>query len=138
MPRTPEPVELARACLELGFVVRQALAASLAPLGITPEQQEVLACIADGAVTARALGVAVGRDKTTLSRLLTRLTRAGLVVQQRSQEDRRRQLLELTSRGRELTSQAARLLAHTAPKLMAKLSAKEQRRLGKIAKKLGG
>jgi DNA-binding MarR family transcriptional regulator len=138
MPRTPEPVELARACLELGVEVRRALAVALAPLGITPEQQEVLARIAEGAVTARTLGEAIGRDKTTLSRLLTRLAGAGLVVQQRSQEDRRRQLLELTSRGRELAEQSARLLVHAAPKVMAKLSPKEQRRLAKIARKLSG
>lgn len=137
MPRAPEPVVLARACLELGYAVRQALATSLAPLGITPEQQEVLARIHGGATTARALGEAVGRDKTTLSRLLTRLTRAGLVVQQRSQDDRRKQLVELTSRGRELADQSARLLELTAPKLMAKLSHKDQRRLAKIARKLG-
>jgi MarR family transcriptional repressor of emrRAB len=136
MPRAPEPILLARACLELGYVVRQALAASLSPLGITPEQQEVLTCIGDGATTARALNEAIGRDKTTLSRLLTRLVRAGLVTQQRSQDDRRRQLLELTSRGRELADQSARLLATTVPKLMAKLSAKDQRRLAKITKKL--
>lgn len=138
MPRAPEAADVVRACLDVGFLVRKELADLLAPHGITPEQQEVLALLAAGKSAASEVCEATGRDKTTLSRVFQRLVRAGLVVQEKRADDRRRHALRLTPRGEAIAEQTARALAGAAPKVVAALSAKERRRIAKIARKLRG
>jgi DNA-binding MarR family transcriptional regulator/GNAT superfamily N-acetyltransferase len=53
-----------------------------------------------GAVTARALGQALGIDEAQLSRMLGRLAREGLVARQADAADGRQVLLSLTDQGR--------------------------------------
>lgn len=138
MPRSPEPTATVRACLDLGFLIRQSLVEILAPLGVTPEQQEILALLAAGKSAVAEVREATGRDKTTLSRVLARLVRAGLVAQDKRPDDRRKHALRLTERGATIADHAARALEGAAPKLVGALSPKERRRLGKIARKVRG
>jgi len=136
MAREPTAPELVLECMGLGVKIRQALAVALLPYGITPEQHELLSLLAAGKSSPRELAEASGRDKTTLSRVIARAARAGLVEQDRRPEDRRRQVLRLTDRGSVTVDQTRRMLERSAPKLLAALSAKEQRRLEKILRKL--
>lgn len=136
MGRDPEPEQLVRECVALGGLLRQAVADALAPCGITPEQHELLALVASGLRSPKAILKASGRDKTTLSRAVTRATKAGLVAHERSPEDRRRQVLRVTERGAAALEQATRLVEKLSPKLVGGLSAKERKRLSKIARKL--
>lgn len=135
---SPEPAadQLVQACLEVGFLLRQALASALGPYGVTPEQREVLALLGAGHASPGALSDASGRDKTTLSRVLARAGRAELLEQERRAEDRRKTALRLTPRGAAIVEQTARQLAESAPKLLSPLSPKERRRLAKILAKL--
>jgi DNA-binding MarR family transcriptional regulator len=133
---TPPAEELVMECVELGGNMRQALVTVLAPYGITPEQHELLAMIAAGHTTPRQMVHASGRDKTTLSRALARAARAGLLVHERSADDRRRQVVRLTERGSATIERTRRLLTRAAPKLVESLSPKERRRLAKLLRKL--
>jgi DNA-binding MarR family transcriptional regulator len=128
--------DLVAAGAEVGFLLRQALATELLPYAITPEQSDLLALLRAGHRTPSELARQTGRDKTTLSRVIARTVRAGLVEQTRSSDDRRRVALTLTARGITVVDQAERRIAARSPELVATLTAKEQRRLGKILRKL--
>ena len=136
MSREPPAPELVLDCMGLGVRIRQALAGALLPYGITPEQHELLSLVASGKSSPREIAAASGRDKTTLSRVIARAARAGLVEQGRRPEDRRKQVLTLTDRGTVTIEQTRRMLERSAPKLLAPLSPKERRRLEKILRKL--
>ena len=83
MAREHAPDDLVRAVIALGGLLRQAVAEALAPHDVTPEQQELLALLASGLRSPPELVQASGRDKTTLSRAVTRATSAGLVTHER-------------------------------------------------------
>jgi len=136
MGREPLPEELVRDCVALGGLLRQAIAGALAPLGVTPEQHELLGLLASGLTTPKALAEASGRDKTTLSRAVARAAKAGFVAPARSEEDKRKQVLEVTPRGAAVLEQARRAVERASPKLVADLTPKERRRLAKIVRKL--
>ena len=133
-----EAAALVLAAIHAGTRLRQSLAAALLPLGLTPEQHELLELVAAGHTSPRAVGDASGRDKTTLSRTIARAARAGFLEPARRDDDRRRHELRITSAGRTALEQSRRTLERTAPKLLATLSAKQQRRLGKALRKMSG
>jgi DNA-binding MarR family transcriptional regulator len=136
MARDPAPVDLIRAVMALSGLLRQSIAETLAPHDVTPEQQELLSLLAEGLRSPAELIAASGRDKTTLSRAITRAAGAGLLVQERRSDDRRRQVLQLTQSGAALSATTASVVARRAPALVSALSPKERRRLSKIIKKL--
>lgn len=116
--------------------MRQAIAEVLLPLGVTPEQHELLGYLAAGITTPKALSEASGRDKTTLSRAVARAAKAGFLVPVRSEGDKRRQVLEVTARGAAVLEKARRAVERASPKLVEELTPKERRRLAKIVRKL--
>jgi DNA-binding MarR family transcriptional regulator len=122
--------------MALSGLLRQALAEALGPHDVTPEQQELLFLIASGLGSPGELAAASGRDKTTLSRAISRATGAGLVAHERRAEDRRRQVLKLTDSGAALAAATEAVVARSAPALVGALSPKERRRLAKIVRKL--
>jgi DNA-binding MarR family transcriptional regulator len=136
MARDVPSSDLVRAVMALGGLLRQAIADALGPHAVTPEQQELLALLASGLRTPKELARASGRDKTTLSRAVTRAAGAGLLTHERRADDRRRQVLQLTERGAALADETERVIERQAPALVGALSAKEVRRLAKIVKKL--
>ena len=138
MAKEPVLAELALRCVELGVLMRQAIAEALLPSGITPEQHELLVILASGLGSPQEISEASGRDKTTLSRVFARATRAGLVTVERRADDRRRQTVRLTEIGTSKLAQTQRLLERSAPKLFLALSIKERRRLRKIVRKVRG
>src|SRR5262245_50100602 len=137
MAHEPPAADVVLECIALGVHFRQELALALEPCGITPEQHEVLSLIAAGKSAAGEICAATGRDKTTVSRILSRATRAGLVEQARPADDRRKRVLQLTDRGATTVTQAQRVLERTAPKLLGPLSVKDRRRLDKVIRRLG-
>lgn len=129
---------LVLAAIRAGTRLRQSLAQALLPLGLTPEQHELLELVAAGHTSPRAVGDASGRDKTTLSRTIARAARAGFLEPARRDDDRRRHELRITSAGQAALEHSRRTLERTAPKLLSTLSAKQQRRLGKVLRKMSG
>jgi DNA-binding MarR family transcriptional regulator len=129
---------LALRCVDIGVLMRQGIAEALLSSGLTPEQHELLVLIGSGLSSPQEIYGASGRDKTTLSRVLARATRAGLVSVERRSDDRRRQTVRLTESGVSKLAQTQRLLERAAPSLFVALSMKERRRLRKILRKVRG
>jgi DNA-binding MarR family transcriptional regulator len=77
------------------------------PLNITSGQFSVMsALVRDEPVTLGVLAEGLGMDRTTLSRNLTPLIRAGLVTEVQDETDRRVRVLDLTEAGLALHDRA--------------------------------
>jgi DNA-binding MarR family transcriptional regulator len=76
-----------------------ALDAELADVGLTAGEVNALAALGAGARTARALAVATGQAPSTLTGILDRLERRGLVERRPNPSDRRSLLIEPTAAG---------------------------------------
>ena len=78
------------------------LSVQLTSLGLTGSEMNALAHLADGRDwTVSELSVAAGSRPTTLTSLLDRLERRGLITRGSAQRDRRVVLIGLTAAGRE-------------------------------------
>lgn len=77
-------------------------------IGLTyPQYLAMLALWEEDGVTVSALGGRLYLDSGTLTPLLKRLEKAGLIVRERNAEDERQVLVRLTPSGRALKRQAA-------------------------------
>jgi DNA-binding MarR family transcriptional regulator len=96
-------------CFKLGRVVRrvqQYYEQRLHPLGLTPSQFFVLDALwSQDGVSISELGEQVALDTSTLTGILDRLERNGLVERHQNPADRRSVLVTLTDRARELEPQ---------------------------------
>ncbi|MCK4513255.1 MarR family transcriptional regulator [bacterium] len=104
----------AQLCFKLGRVVRrvqQYYEQRLHPFGLTPSQFFVLDALwsKDG-VSIGELGEQVALDTSTLTGILDRLERNGLVERHQNPADRRSVLVTLTDRARELEPQVMPLV----------------------------
>jgi DNA-binding MarR family transcriptional regulator len=103
----------------LGFHLRLAHVAmyrdfteALAGLELTQKQGAVLQLIAANPGVSQAdLAATLGSDRATMMALVDRLEERGFVARQRSAQDRRRQELSLTERGRSVLADAMRAIA---------------------------
>jgi MarR family transcriptional regulator, organic hydroperoxide resistance regulator len=77
-----------------------ALDAELAGAGLGPAEVNALAALGAGARTARALADATGQRPSTLTGVVDRLERRGLVERRPNPADRRSSVLEPTAAGR--------------------------------------
>lgn len=115
----------------LGYLVKHAqlrlaglTAAALAPFGISGRQLSVLLAIAEEP-PASQLDVAnrMGVDRTTMVSLIDELEGKGLVERRPDPADRRRNVIALTSLGRETTERAAAVYDQVERSFLAPLSA---------------
>ena len=127
---------LALSLVALGASVHRRIALALGELGLTPEQHELLALVDSGLSSPAEIHAASRRDKTTVSRVVSRAAKAGLVAQSRHPKDRRRQVVALTEEGRAALASSRRVVSRAAPRALEPLSPKQRRRLAKIVKKL--
>lgn len=87
--------------------VQKAYAPLLEPLGLTyPQYIALVALWEEDGVSLSELGARLGLDSGTLTPLLKRMERDGLVRRERSQEDERRLVITLTAKGRKLESKS--------------------------------
>jgi DNA-binding MarR family transcriptional regulator len=81
--------------------------AALARFGITSRDLGVLRVIAGGeAKSQQDVAGILGVDRTSMVALLDALEQSGIVARRPSEQDRRRNVIELTKRGREILFQA--------------------------------
>ncbi|MGK2937199.1 MAG: MarR family winged helix-turn-helix transcriptional regulator [Solirubrobacteraceae bacterium] len=113
MAATPveDPLALDRqVCFALYAASRAVTAAYrplLEPLGLTYPQYLVMLVLWErGPLPVREIGDALRLDSGTLSPLLKRLETAGLVTRERSPEDERQVVVDLTADGRSLRARA--------------------------------
>jgi DNA-binding MarR family transcriptional regulator len=111
--------------------------AELERYDLTPPQFAVLAFLwkADGLTQAR-LGQMLTMDRTTISGVLDRLERHGLVVRKEDPADRRAYRIYLTERGRALEEELGNVSRRVNALISSHLEATERRELIRLLKKL--
>lgn len=93
----------------LGRAVTRQYRSVLTPIGSKPRQTTALLALRDeGAMSQQALGAALDIDASNLVVLLNDLEGAGLIVRRRDPEDRRRHLVEISTRGSKLICEVER------------------------------
>lgn len=104
----------------------QVLVADLAGLDLTPSEINALANLADGQDrTVSELGAAVGSRPTTLTSVLDRLARRGLITRGTRQGDRRVVLIALTETGRTTAAAIVQAVTDLEDRALGRLSAAE-------------
>ena len=82
------------------------------PLQLRPVEFSLLMLLRDNdGVTQRELGAALNLNAPNLTTLLTRLQERGMLSRERSDSDRRAQLIRLTAEGLELAARARKVAA---------------------------
>jgi DNA-binding MarR family transcriptional regulator len=98
-------------------------------LGLTTVQYAALHMIAEVPNIDQArLSSMVAFDKTTLVKVLDRLTEKGLITRTRSQSDRRKQLLNATAQGREVVRKIQPMIDRSEQRILAPLSPADRRK----------
>lgn len=91
----------------LGYLVSDLLEETLAPLGLRIRKYRLLRILyEDGPQRQTDIGTQLGIDRTSVVDLIDALERMGLAKRERSREDRRVYVVDLTAKGRKLTAQA--------------------------------
>jgi len=96
---------------QASHVLNTELAARLGDIGLSPRQYCVLANAKQGGRTQVELAERSGMDKTTMVVTMDELEAAGLAERQLSSTDRRARIVSVTKAGRQLVSQADRVVS---------------------------
>ncbi|GAA4579779.1 hypothetical protein GCM10023194_06290 [Planotetraspora phitsanulokensis] len=103
-----------------------ALTAALADLDLTASEINALANLADGrARNVRALSADTGTRATTLTGVLDRLERRGLLTRELDPDDRRSFRLALTDSGRDVAAQVSAAFSDLEARALAGLSPRQ-------------
>jgi DNA-binding MarR family transcriptional regulator len=104
---------------------------------LTSPQFAVLDVLANqGSVDQMTLGRAAGIDRSTTADLVNRLVERGLVERRRSRADARRNLVRLSSPGRELHDRLLPKVARVGERLLAPLAEEDRRTLIALMQRL--
>jgi DNA-binding MarR family transcriptional regulator len=108
---------------KLGQVANRRFADRLAPLGLRPRHCAVLELLTDAPQAQLELAHAISVTPSVVVDMLDELEQMGAVRRVRDSADRRRQLIELTRKGRTLRLEAVALARETDEELLAGLDA---------------
>jgi MarR family transcriptional regulator, lower aerobic nicotinate degradation pathway regulator len=111
----------------------------LAPMGLNARHVGILTMVTELApMTQKALGEALGIDRTTVVTLLDELASMGYIVRQRHPRDRRAFLVQPTAAGLEAKIAAVRILDDQQRRFLAPLTAAERAQLASLLKRIQG
>jgi MarR family transcriptional regulator, lower aerobic nicotinate degradation pathway regulator len=105
--RAGQDLGLVDALVQLSFLVHNALAEIAAQHDLSIIQTRLLGILRDREPTMNALGRHLGLDKSSISGLVDRAERRGLVTRTVSASDRRAVQVSITDTGRQLVDQVA-------------------------------
>lgn len=108
----------------------------LTPLGLTAAQLKVLRIICRGGDTAAALCRLLSIHSASMTRMLDRLERKGLIVRIRDEHDRRQVRLALTDKGVALGSVLPTMEVAAMNELTASITSEELLRLESLLEKI--
>jgi DNA-binding MarR family transcriptional regulator len=142
-PPPPDPAQPARQqpaperSPRLGYLLKHAhqrfaglTSAALAPLGIDTREWATLICIDDAHPRSQLeLAEAVGVDRTTMVALIDQLQAKGLIARRIHPGDRRKNVIELTSAGRDIRRRAADRVDECERRFLAPLGVSEAEQL---------
>ncbi len=118
-----------------GFVIARSRKKELAQYGLTPEQAHVLDILAHsgGTITIQGIVAITMRQHHSISTLVDRMAKQGLVRKVRSTSDARQYDVIITQKGRELFGRTTR---NAITDIFSSLSASEKKELDRGLKKL--
>jgi DNA-binding MarR family transcriptional regulator len=102
MTTTAEEIGLASALVQLSHLVQHVYAEASRSHDLTPQQAQLLCLLLDGPVGMTELSRVLHLEKSSLTGLVDRVERRGLVARVRDSRDRRACQITLTAQGRQL------------------------------------
>jgi|SRR5580693_2016868 DNA-binding MarR family transcriptional regulator len=112
---------------QLGRAVTRQYRSAFTPIGLKPRQTTALLALREqGAMSQQALGAVLDIDASNLVVLLNELEGAGLILRRRDPDDRRRHLVEISTRGSKLICEVERAAAEIEDEFFAELDADER------------
>jgi DNA-binding MarR family transcriptional regulator len=121
----------------LGYLLKHAqlqynalVSAALTPLGVEVREWAALLCLDDDQSLSQAeVAHLLGIDRTTMVALVDELQAKGYVRRRPHDDDRRKNVVELTPAGRRIKQRAARLVDDTERRYLAVLSRADREQL---------
>jgi DNA-binding MarR family transcriptional regulator len=135
-----DPVFVGRLLLGRAWsALQDAYDRAVEPLGLTGRQGGVLMnCVRGEANTPAELAVFNALDISSMSRMLDRLEKKGLIARSRNGKDRRQVTVTATPKGRALLRKATPIASRVAVKAWRNVTAEERKTLRKIVYKILG
>jgi DNA-binding MarR family transcriptional regulator len=128
-----EDLGLVDALAQLSFLVHNALAEIAAEHDLSMIQMRLLGVLRDREPTMNELGRYLGLDKSSVSGLVDRAQRRGLVTRAVSTIDRRAIQVSITDTGQQLVERGVAMFTERVELLIGGLAAAEQRLLTRLA-----
>lgn len=118
----------------LGILARQQCAEHLAGAGLSQHQHAILCCLDEfGPACQRDVAARLGLDSGDIVAFFDGLQKRGLVLRERDQRDRRRQVVSLTAAGRQVLRETEEKLDAAEPGVLAVLSEAERAEFCRLA-----
>ena len=144
MPSAPSPVTssatedlgLVDALAQLSFLVQNALAEIAGEYDLSITQTRLLGILRDREPTMNQLGHHLGLDKSSITGLVDRAQRRGLVTRTASTVDRRSFQVSITDAGRQLAQQVAARFAERIERCAEPLPGADRERLSRMATRI--
>jgi len=135
-PPATEDLGLVDALAQLSFLVQNALAELAGEHDLSVTQTRLLGILRDREPTMNELGRHLGLDKSSITGLVDRAQRRGLVTRTPSTVDRRSFQVSITDTGRQLVEQVAAQFAERIERCVEPLPGADRKRLSRMATRI--
>jgi MarR family transcriptional regulator, lower aerobic nicotinate degradation pathway regulator len=114
----------------LGILARQQCADQLAAVGLSQHQHAILCCLDEyGPACQKDIAVRLGLDSGDIVAFIDGLQKRELVLRERDERDRRRQVVSITASGKRTLQKIERMLDAAEPGILAALTEAERTEL---------
>ncbi|MEV0345086.1 MarR family winged helix-turn-helix transcriptional regulator [Nonomuraea sp. NPDC050680] len=124
-----EDTGLATALVRLAHLVSRVYAEVSKEFELTPQQIQLLCMLLGGSTGMTEMSRALGLEKSSMTGLVDRAERRGMVVRVRDQRDRRACGIELTDQGRKVAHDAHRKVTAQVEALIGEIDPDDRERL---------
>jgi DNA-binding MarR family transcriptional regulator len=135
-PTGDQPLNTVDALVQLSFLTQRVLAATGAEHDLSVIQIRLLGILRDRQAGMLDIGSHLGLDKSSMTGLVGRAEKRGLVRRSPSPHDGRAVLVSLTPLGRELTDRCTAEISHRVTGLTERLTAAQRTQLTELASAL--
>ena len=135
-PPPTEDLGLVDGLAQLSFLVQSALAEIAGQYDLSVVQTRMLGILRDREPTMNQLGHHLGLDKSSITGLVDRAQRRGLVTRTPSTVDRHSFQVSITDAGRQLVEQVAAQFAERIERCVEPLPATDRKRLSRMATRI--
>lgn len=136
MPASNQTLSEVDGLTQLSFVIQQMLERRVTEHNLSLIQIRLLGVLRDREPTMTALATLLGLDKSSVSGLVDRAQRRGLVERIPAPDDRRASLVRLTDPGRAIATEVAGRFADDISALLSGLPRGERKTLSQLVSKL--